>query len=326
MMDVLCAAMAGMMARLVCHPLDTTKTVAFTGFCGEHRVTNARPRAASSSAFFSSICSIWQREGVAGFYRGIGVATLGSAPGVALYLTTYTWASDFLQHQCQKREAQFVDTGSAVPSWSIYLLCGLFAETVSCAFWVPIDVTKERLQSQPPSQPGRYTGSWDALRTVTRYEGLRGLYKGYGSTLASFGPYSAVYFAFYEFLNDIFSNRLSFGAFTAALYAGGLANIAASIVTNPLEYVKTRLQVQRVVLLIDGKPTTVEGFNYRYTGLVDGLCAVVREEGPRALWRGVGSRTAYAAPNAALTMAFYKYLQLRCAQDAATNSPQSRQD
>ena len=30
------------------------------------------------------------------------------------------------------------------------------------------------------------------------YEGIAGLYRGYGATLASFGPFSALYFVFYE--------------------------------------------------------------------------------------------------------------------------------
>ncbi|KAH9601757.1 Mitochondrial substrate/solute carrier [Trypanosoma melophagium] len=306
-MDLLHAAVAGMMARLFCHPFDTMKTVVFTGFCGESRLTNnINQKNSATPTFSNAVRSIWRREGMAGFYRGVGVATLGSAPGVALYLTTYKVSNRFIQ---KRREANHPVILNILPLWSFHLLCGLLAEAVSCVFWVPIDVAKERLQSQPPSQPGRYRGSYDALRTIAKYEGLRGLYKGYWSTLASFGPYSAVYFVFYEFLKDIFSEYFSLGTFVSALCAGGLGNIAASIITNPLEFIKTRLQVQQTVLSVDGIPTAVNGFNYRYKGIIDGLCAVARKEGPRALWRGVGNRIAYAAPNAALTMAFYNYLE-----------------
>ncbi|KAF8298448.1 putative mitochondrial carrier protein [Trypanosoma cruzi] len=301
-MDLFSAAVAGMLARLVCHPLDTTKTVAFTGFCGEGSTTGAHLGNATKHAFLSSTRSIYRQEGIAGFYRGVGVAILGSAPGVALYLTTYTWANEFFM---KYQKSAF----AAVPSWSVHLFCGFLAEAVSCVFWVPIDVTKERLQSQPPSQPGRYSGSWDALCTIARYEGLSGLYKAYGTTLASFGPYSAAYFAFYEFFHAVFLEHFSTDSFASALCAGGMGNIAASLVTNPLEFIKTRLQVQRAVLSVGGRPTNVRGFSYYYAGLVDGLRTVIREEGFRALWRGVGSRVAFAAPNAALTMAIYDYLR-----------------
>lgn len=67
--------------------------------------------------------------------------------------------------------------------------------------FVPVDVVKERLQVQrkgvtDPSM--NYKGSVDAVRTIMRNEGLRGIYKGYGATLLSFGPFSAFHFLFYE--------------------------------------------------------------------------------------------------------------------------------
>jgi hypothetical protein len=37
-----------------------------------------------------------------------------------------------------------------------------------------------------------------ALRSIFREEGVRGVYRGYGATLFSFGPFSALYFVFYE--------------------------------------------------------------------------------------------------------------------------------
>ena len=83
--------------------------------------------------------------------------------------------------------------------WPIFF-SGLTAEMISCVIWVPVDVIKERLQVQsqlPPHVP-RYRGNIDALMTISRTEGLCGIYKGYGATVASFGPFSAFYLMFYE--------------------------------------------------------------------------------------------------------------------------------
>lgn len=41
-------------------------------------------------------------------------------------------------------------------------------------------------------------GSMHALRTIFKEEGVRGVYRGYGATLFSFGPFSAFYFLLYE--------------------------------------------------------------------------------------------------------------------------------
>lgn len=62
-----------------------------------------------------------------------------------------------------------------------------------------MDVIKERLQVQSTQIHNvRYKGSVDALRTILQQEGMRGLYKGYGATLFSYGPFSAFYFLFLE--------------------------------------------------------------------------------------------------------------------------------
>jgi hypothetical protein len=70
---------------------------------------------------------------------------------------------------------------------------------LSCAAFVPVDVVKERLQVQSSYKSAfQYSGTIDAFRTIIKQEGLRGLYKGYGATLFSFGPFSAIYFMLYE--------------------------------------------------------------------------------------------------------------------------------
>ena len=86
---------------------------------------------------------------------------------------------------------------------------------ISCIVFTPVDVVKERLQvqseqqspsrsSQSPSRstqsPSRskYRDSLDALRTIVREEGWKGIYKGYSATIFSYGPFSASYFVIYE--------------------------------------------------------------------------------------------------------------------------------
>jgi hypothetical protein len=68
----------------------------------------------------------------------------------------------------------------------------------SCAIFLPVDVIKERLQVQSNRPETPYRGSLDALRTILKQEGVRGIYKGYGATVFSFGPFSAIYFVLYE--------------------------------------------------------------------------------------------------------------------------------
>lgn len=76
--------------------------------------------------------------------------------------------------------------------------------------FVPVDVIKERLQVQSNRADNHYKGSIDALKTILKEEGTRGLYKGYFATLSSYGPFSALYFLIYEEVKTHYKVRLTF--------------------------------------------------------------------------------------------------------------------
>ena len=130
-------------------------------------------------------------------YRGIGVATVGGAPATMLYLSSYDYFKKSLSGGTTSQE-----------SFSVYFASGLLAETVSCLLFVPVDVIKERMQVIDSSIIKKnkdkfgnlilYKNSLEATTRILREEGLAGIYKGYGATLLSFGPFSALYFALYE--------------------------------------------------------------------------------------------------------------------------------
>ena len=70
---------------------------------------------------------------------------------------------------------------------------------------MPIDVVKERMQVQQKiiltastETTVHYRNTAHAFQTIWRNEGIRGVYKGYGASLWSYGPFSALFFLFYE--------------------------------------------------------------------------------------------------------------------------------
>jgi hypothetical protein len=160
------------------------------------------------------------------------------------------------------------------------------------------------------------------------------VYRGYGATLASFGPLSALYFALYESMKGAVLARrggvqggsgagggaaagtttLPLGwQITTACAAGGLA----SALTNPLDLVKLRLQVQRGAASVGG---SADG-SQPYRSLAHGLRRVVAEEGWRALFRGAGARVAFHAPATAVSMTAFEtckaaYLRLLLPEEA----------
>jgi hypothetical protein len=228
-LPILCAsATAGALARIPLHPVDTIK---------------CKLQTLPTQSGWALLRSTWRAEGIRGLFPGLGISVVGSAPGQTLYFTSYEMSKRVL---------------AALPianehSDAVNFASGLLAETVSCVIWVPIDVVKERLQTQAALDPSlQYRGAGDALRTIAKNEGWRGFYRGYGATVLSFGPFSALYLMFYERLRALAINRrLAQGVPNArelptSVFAmcGAAAGAGASILTNPMDIAKCRMQVR----------------------------------------------------------------------------------
>ncbi|KAG3114458.1 hypothetical protein PI124_g6370 [Phytophthora idaei] len=276
------SAAAGMIGRVFCHPLDTVK---------------ARLQASTTTGQTITSQLNLRLQHLRGLYRGIGVSMLGSAPATCLYMTSYEVSKDALMG---------VESFRGNPSL-LYLGAGMTAEALSCVLWVPIDVIKERMQvqEQPSGASGAarkiyYRNTLDAVQTIARTERLAGLYKGYTATLLSFGPFSALYFMFYEKAKAFAQKRLDAEELPAqyTLASAAVAGATASFLTNPLDLIKLRLQVQRAY--------ASEGTPASYRGIVDGLTQVIRMEGVLALYKGAGARVAFHAPSTAITMSLFE--------------------
>lgn len=159
----------------------------------------------------------------------------------------------------------------------LHLTSGFVADVFGSLVWSPMDVVKQRVMvarkmqkvavagasagtlsgtATAPAAPA-YTSSYNAFLTIIREEGPRGLYRGFGAGLATYGPYVSIYFALYEqwkamfrrdellFFNAIvnpFYGRGDADRLPFYVYLSGAAGSAAlsAVVTTPLDVVKTR--------------------------------------------------------------------------------------
>mmetsp|Transcript_6333 Transcript_6333/g.9204 ORF Transcript_6333/g.9204 Transcript_6333/m.9204 type:complete len:340 (+) Transcript_6333:83-1102(+) len=315
METVLGSATAGIISRIFTHPLDTAKAKL------QAPVTSPANNTAKP-IFRGPVDAIYKtfiREGVRGLYRGFGAVIVGGTPGTILYLCSYEAIKGRLSHG----NAAGDDSSHQLKNFGVHFSSGLLAEAVACIIYVPVDVVKERLQvhslsirakdgSNSPKQsapsPVAYRGSWDALKTIVRTEGIAGIYKGYGATLVSFGPFSALYFLFYEALKErareIDSNYTDVSvddasargtddgdiSFPLLLSCSASAGALASWLTSPLDMAKLRLQIQR------GTLTGGSNNQVAYHGMIDCLRQAHKQSGIRGLFRGAGARVLYFTP------------------------------
>ncbi|CAN8277680.1 unnamed protein product [Cochlearia groenlandica] len=187
---------------------------------------------------------------------------------------------------------------------------GAVAGFATVASMHPLDVVRTRFQvndGRGGTSLHTYKNTAHAVFTIARLEGLRGLYAGFFPAVIGSTVSWGLYFFFYgrakqRYGRDRDNDKLSPGLHLAsAAEAGGLVCLC----TNPIWLVKTRLQLQTP--LHQTKPYSGllgllhkvhKVFIFVNSGLfckcvvyfgepLDAFRTIVKEEGPKALYKGI---------------------------------------
>ncbi|KAJ7415420.1 Calcium-binding carrier protein Aralar2 [Willisornis vidua] len=269
-------SVAGAVGATAVYPIDLVKTrmqnQRSTGsFVGELMYKNS----------FDCFKKVLRYEGFFGLYRGLLPQLLGVAPEKAIKLTV----NDFVRDK-------FMSKDGSVPL-AAEILAGGCAGGSQVIFTNPLEIVKIRLQVAGEITTGPRVSALSVLRDL----GFFGLYKGAKACFLRDIPFSAIYFPCYAHLKASFANedgRVSPGNL---LLAGSIAGMPAASLVTPADVIKTRLQVAARA----GQTT--------YSGVVDCFAKILREEGPKALWKGAGARVFRSSPQFGVTLVTYELLQ-----------------
>ncbi|XP_028824266.1 mitochondrial S-adenosylmethionine carrier protein isoform X2 [Denticeps clupeoides] len=167
--------------------------------------------------------------GFRGIYAGVPSAAAGSFPSAAAFFVTY-----------ETSKTLFGDFMAAPMAPVSHMMAASLGEVVACLVRVPTEVVKQRTQASPS------TNTYRVLLSTLREEGLRGLYRGYGSTVLREIPFSLVQFPLWEYLKSLWSWREGrpVHSWQAAL-CGAFAGAVAAFVTTPLDVAKTRIMLAK---------------------------------------------------------------------------------
>ncbi|KAI9599566.1 mitochondrial carrier domain-containing protein [Syncephalis fuscata] len=205
------------------------------------------------------------------------------------------------------RAEQTPSLAKGVPQESAFveLVCGSVGGFVGKTVEFPFDTVKVRLQTQSLVQPS-YTGTFDCIRQMIRYEGPLSFYQGLSAPLFGAVLENAALFMGYELAQqairhwwqrDIDSNsdplRRSLSMQERCL-AGAMAGVGAAFVLTPVELIKCQLQVastQAIHQRSGNGPFSVIAHTLKQhgpLGLYRGsLGTLLREVGGGAAWFGV---------------------------------------
>jgi solute carrier family 25 folate transporter 32 len=204
-----------------------------------------------------------------------------------------------------------VQQGQTMPYQSLSpLIAGFTGGVVSTTLLLPLDVIKVRLQvNESPASPvgsdqkhgrKRRLGATRVMQGIVKHEGFRGLWVGWtpaviGSAV-SWGGYFFFYESFKKQLVEHKNRQTSSGGASNSATTQSASDVLSSLdnfalactaggvmvlMTNPIWLIKIRMQLQmkRASELLNIKP---------YRNIGDAVATIVREEGPLALYKGVG--------------------------------------
>ncbi|CAI9758709.1 unnamed protein product [Fraxinus pennsylvanica] len=190
----------------------------------------------------SAFCTFW--------LRGFGTVVTGAIPARIIFLTALetTKVASFKMMEPFKLSEP---TQAAIANG----MAGMLGFLCSQAVFVPIDVISQRLMMQGYSGHATSNGGLDVARKILKSDGIRGFYRGFGLSVMTYSPSSAVWWASYGSSQRLIWSLLHYGTehdgpaptqgTIMLVQAGGgiFAGATASCITTPLDTIKTRLQL-----------------------------------------------------------------------------------
>lgn len=181
-------------------------------------------------AFFK----IAQLEGVRSWWKGLSPTLLMAVPATVIYYSGY----DQLKVLFGFREGRKSVLAPA--------LAGMIARSAAVTAVCPFELVRTKLQSR---QGYRYTELMRVIQSAVRQNGVRSLWRGLSPMLLRDVPFSVLYWVFYEYVklrltqpNDSFRPVVPF-------LAGSISGTLAAVLTNPLDVVKTHMQVLKLLTI-----------------------------------------------------------------------------
>ncbi|KAK0511011.1 hypothetical protein JMJ35_006563 [Cladonia borealis] len=283
---VAAGAIAGLISRFCIAPLDVLK-IRLQLQIQSLADPLSRPRnwkAKYSTA--ETFKKILREEGVTAFWKGNVSAELLYINYGAIQFSTYRLTTQTIRP-------------SKLPNGAEAFISGAVAGASATTLTYPLDLLRTRFAAQGPDRV--YASLRGGIRDIWRAEGPKGFFQGLGAGVGQVVPYMGLFFSAYETLRPILAPlSLPFGSGDAT--AGIISSVLAKTGVFPLDLIRKRLQVQgpsRTRFL--GGKIPVYGNGVWKTGKI-----IVRREGWKGLYRGLGVGLIKSAPASAITMWTYE--------------------
>ncbi|XP_044253713.1 mitochondrial 2-oxoglutarate/malate carrier protein-like [Tribolium madens] len=269
---------AGMAGTLFVQPLDLLKNRMQLAATQKERATS-----------FQVLKKIIANEGIFALYTGLSAGLLRQATYTTTRLGVYSWLFE-----------TFSEEGKP-PSFIVKAGLGMMAGVCGAFVGTPAEVSLIRMTADgrlPAAERRNYKNVFDALFRITKEEGVLTLWRGAIPTMGRAMVVNAAQLATYSQAKQILMNT---GFFHDGIFLHFCSSMISGLVTTaasmPVDIAKTRIQNMKT---INGKP--------EYSGAIDVLVKIVKNEGPFALWKGFTPYYFRLGPHTVLTFIFLEQM------------------
>uniref|UniRef100_A0A8C3UK59 Mitochondrial 2-oxodicarboxylate carrier n=1 Tax=Catharus ustulatus TaxID=91951 RepID=A0A8C3UK59_CATUS len=230
--------------------------------------------------------TIFQREGLLGFYKGILPPVLAETPKRAVKFFTFEQYKKLLGYV-------------SLPPGLAFAVAGLGSGLTEAVVVNPFEVVKVTLQTNQNAfkeQPSSFVQAQQIIKTGGL--GSQGLNKGLTATLGRHGVFNMVYFGFYFNVKNVLPvNKDPNLEFLRKFGIGLVSGTIASIINIPFDVAKSRIQ----------GPQPVPG-EIKYRTCFKTMATVYKEEGFLALYKGLLPKIMRLGPGGAVMLLVYEYV------------------
>ncbi|ESS71124.1 mitochondrial carrier protein [Trypanosoma cruzi Dm28c] len=240
---------------------------------------------------------IIREEGLRAMYNGITMSIFAHSVGWGLYLLTFRAAQQKLFLAAEETACSSDGYRSSGRHTLQDFLSACVAAVTTGVVITPLNVLKTRRQLYDVKSYGEPRGFVCGTRAILKREGFFSLLRGVGPQILLTGS-TTIQVTLYEGIKRGAFHDKDNPSFIEVMIASAISKAAASILCNPIEVVRTRLQDKR------------HGSLKEYRSMRGALYAIWRSEGVLGLYRGLPVNICRVVPTTVMTVVLYEKLLL----------------
>lgn len=270
-------SIAGLFSRTFTSPLNVLKTVSQVG---TEEGTHGR--------LFSSVKSIYAKDGIKGFWKGNATACIRLIPHTGIQFAVYN------ELKGSYKRYSFIE--------NLYYctFAGAMAGVIATVATHPLDVVKTLYTvDKADKKVSFYKGYNDIFTQIYRNEGFLAFYKGLLPSVLGVALYSGFLFMAYELINSIWGKPPWEITPNEHFISGCIAALFAQTFSFPFDTIRKKMQVRSAITPSYMNP------DVEFSGMIDAFRATIRKKGMIGLWSGNTANLLKLVPLAGSTFAIY---------------------